>query len=238
MADAPVDAQAGRADDNAVQSSASSVAEPGLREHRSSSGVIMGRVSGMSVSGAVRAASVFLLQRQVVRGCLKPRKRPTDRVFARAFDHSLAALEPGERRGALAGVTGHVAESVVEILLAEHGWIPVWHFVGPGRHGVDLLLLGPGAERLVAVEVKGTLRPRRWPRVRRGELMQMDLAWLDKSDNPAMEEWGVQAADVYGGVFVLNFAELAYKAALTRDFERWQPLVVAEQLDDLSWLDG
>jgi hypothetical protein len=54
----------------------------------------------------------------------------------------LTALHPAERRGALGGVTGHVAESVVEIVLESLGWTPVWHFLGPGRHGVDLLLLG------------------------------------------------------------------------------------------------
>lgn len=35
-----------------------------------------------------------------------------------------------------------------------------------------------------------------WPRMRRGELTQMDLAWLDKDDDPAMSEWGVESEDV------------------------------------------
>jgi hypothetical protein len=113
---------------------------------------------------------------------------------------SLAALRPAARRGALAGVTGHVAESVTEVVLEAVGWTPVWHFAGPGRHGVDLPFLGPGEERLFAVEVKGTLRPHHWPRMRRGELTQMDLAWLDKADNPAMSEWGVTSDYVYGAI--------------------------------------
>ena len=110
---------------------------------------------------------------------------------------------------------------MTEIALEAVGWTPVWHFAGPGRHGVDLLLLGPGEERLFAVEVKGTLRPRNWPRMRRGELTQMDLAWLDKADNPAMSEWGVTSDDAYGAIALINFAELRFKIALTRDFATW-----------------
>ena len=30
----------------------------------------------------------------------------------------------------------------------------LWHFTGPGRHGVDLIVLCPTAERVIAVEVK------------------------------------------------------------------------------------
>ena len=59
------------------------------------------------------------------------RDDPLDRRFARACADSLAALPPAERHGALGGVTGHVAESVVESIFAGHGWSPVWHFVGP-----------------------------------------------------------------------------------------------------------
>jgi hypothetical protein len=142
-----------------------------------------------------------------------------------------------KRRGALAGVTGHVAESAVEVLLEELGWVPVWHFVGPGRHGVDLLLLGPNAERLYAVEVKGTLRPGRWLRLTRAELTQMDVEWLDKPDNPAMREWGVASEDVYGAIVLVNFHDLLCKVALTSDFKTWRPIERPEQLTQLDWLD-
>jgi hypothetical protein len=147
---------------------------------------------------AVNLAKALSLERSVVASCLAPNARAGDATFETAFVQSLAALRPAARRGALAGVTGHVAESVTEIVLEAVGWTPVWHFAGPGRHGVDLLFLGPGEERLFAVEVKGTLRPHHWPRMRRGELTQMDLAWLDKADNPAMGEWAVTSDDVYG----------------------------------------
>src|SRR5207248_8099951 len=96
----------------------------------------------------VMYASALPLERSMVATCLDPDNRPGDATFQEAFERSLTALRSAERRGALGGVTGHVAESVVETLLEGVGWTPVWHFLGPGRHGVDLLLLGPGGERL------------------------------------------------------------------------------------------
>jgi hypothetical protein len=66
------------------------------------------------------------------------------------------------------GVTGHVAESVIEVLLDRLDWRVLWHFTGPGRHGVDLLFLTSG-DKVAAVEVKGTLIARRIPRLSRHE---------------------------------------------------------------------
>lgn len=187
---------------------------------------------------AVSLANALPLERSVVASCLDANARAGDATFETAFVQSLTALRPAARRGALGGVTGHVAESVTEIVLETVGWTPVWHFAGPGRHGVDLLFLGPGEERLFAVEVKGTLRPHHWPRMRRGELTQMDLAWLDKSDNPAMGEWGVTSDDVYGAIALINFAELRFKIALTCDFATWHAIEQLEQLKTLGWLDN
>jgi hypothetical protein len=176
------------------------------------------------------------LRREVVAGCLDP-DQATDRLFARAWSDSLAALPAPERRGALAGVTGHVAESVVEVLLAELGYQLLWHFTGPGRHGVDLIVLCPSGERVVAVEVKGTLRANYWPRLSRRELVQMSGAWVDKADNPGMANWELHSQDVYGAVVLVNFAAMAYRAAVTADFSRLQPIRDLGQLADLGWLD-
>jgi hypothetical protein len=175
------------------------------------------------------------LERGVVLDCVDVEERPQDVPFVTAFEQTLQALEPAMRRGALAGITGHVAESVAEVMLESLGWTPVWHFVGPGRHGVDLLLLGPSAERLFAVEVKGTLRPRHWPRLRRAELTQMAVEWLDKADNPALSEWDVASEDVYGAIVLVNFHDLFCKVALTSDFITWRPLDRLEQLEELEW---
>jgi hypothetical protein len=183
-----------------------------------------------SLPEALRSARALPLERDLISGLTL--EDELGRRFARACVGSLAALRPDERRGGLAGVTGHVGESVVEIVLDAHGWSPVWHFEGPGRHGVDLLLLGPGAERLFAVEVKATLRPRYWPRVPR----RLDMpVWLDKADNPGMEDWGVLSDDVFGAVVLVNFHDRAFKAALTADFASWLGVMEPRQLDDLEW---
>lgn len=190
----------------------------------------------VSLSPLARATPLAL-DRAVVSRCLDVDRFTADAVFARAFEHTLGVLEPSARRGVLSGITGHVAESVAEVVLVSLGWTPIWHFTGPGRHGVDLLLLGPGTERLFAVEVKGTLRAGRWPRLTHGDLTQMAVEWLDKADNPAMSEWGVASEDVYGGIVLVNFHDLAYKVALTSDFANWSPVEQIKQLEQLDWLE-
>jgi hypothetical protein len=97
----------------------------------------------VSVAGALRDACVFTLAEETVLRCLDPQQRPIDGVFETAFRRGLGAIPRRQRVGALAGTTGHVAESVVELLLVDAGYYPIWHFTGPGRHGVDLLVLGP-----------------------------------------------------------------------------------------------
>lgn len=185
----------------------------------------------------VGTAHAFPLERHAVVSCIDGAARPGDALFERAASNGLGTLEPSERRGALPGTIGHIAESVVEVVLVGLGWTPIWHFVGPGRHGVDLMLLSPGADRVVAVEVKGTLRPGTWPHLRRAEAIQMAVHWLDKPDNPAMAEWGVTAADLYGGIVLVNFHSLQYKAFLSNDFATWSPVTRLDELEDLDWID-
>jgi hypothetical protein len=130
-------------------------------------------------------------------------------------------------------VTGHVAESVVEVLLAVLGYHVRWHFTGPGRHGVDLVVLCPRGERVVVVEVKGSLRAGHWPRLSHRELAQLSAGWLDKLDNPGMANWKLRE-DVYGAVMLVNFAAMTYRAAMTRDFVHLHPVVERAQLTDLE----
>jgi hypothetical protein len=141
-----------------------------------------------------------------------------DQVFARAWRESLTALSPAERRGALAGVTGHVAESVVEVLLAKVGYRLLWHFTGPGpsrrRPHRAVPLHGAGGRR----GGQGNAPARYWPRLSRRELIQMSGAWVDKADNPGMANWELGSDDVYGAVVLVNFAAMAYRAAFTADF--------------------
>jgi hypothetical protein len=191
-------------------------------------------VIGKSLPEALRSAQPIPFERDLVLGCLDPEKE-LDRRFARAFSGSLAALRPEERRGGLAGITGHVAEAVIESVLVEHRWNPVWDLPGSGLHGVDLLFLDPHEQHLFAVEVKATLRPGHWPRFRSEELRQMSAAWLDKPDNPGMVDWTVGSEDVYGAVALVNFHESAFKAAMTADLESWLSVRDSRQLDDLDW---
>ena len=189
----------------------------------------------LNANAALHLAFVHPLERRVVADCIAG-GRPRDRDFARAFSGGLPVLSRAERVG-LGGITGHIAESVVETLLVERGWTPIWHFEGPGGHGVDLLFLDSALARLVAVEVKGTLRQGVWPRLRRAELTQMDVSWLDKLANPAMKQWGLSSADVYGAVAIANLADLRYRLAVSSDLASWSPITELTQLDDLSWLD-
>ena len=185
----------------------------------------------------LQSAAPFALDARVVELCLRA-DDPIDAVFAEAFRSSLDTIPRASRHGALAGVTGHVAESVIEVILSEHGYQPIWHFEGPRRHGIDLAMLSPALDRVIVFEVKGTLRPRRLPGLSRRELRQMSTAWMDKKDNPGMASLELESADVYGGMAIIQFAERTYRVGLTNDFETLHPLTSHDQLVDLTWLDA
>lgn len=91
-------------------------------------------------------------------------------------------------------------------------------------------MLTPDAEAVLAIEVKGTLRSGRIPRLSRRDVVQMSAAWVDKRDNPGMAEWDLESADVYGAVIAVNFADFTMRAALTEDFERFRPLASLDEL--------
>jgi hypothetical protein len=188
---------------------------------------------GGVINAALRRAPAIGFEQSVVDGCLDLRDA-TDARFHTAWSQSLDAVDRRERGGALAGVTGHVAESVVELLLADVGCHPVWHFTGPGRHGVDLLMLSPAADHVLAIEVKGTLRTGRMPRLSRRATLQMSAAWVDKRDNPGMAEWDLQSADVYGVVIAVNFADMAVRAIVSHDFVGWRSVATLIDLVDLG----
>jgi hypothetical protein len=169
----------------------------------------------------------------LVNACLMPEKQPYDRLFAQALRHGLGSLAPDRRTGGLAGTTGHVAESLVELLLDELGYHPLSHFVGPGRHGIDLLMFHPETEQLLAVEVKGTLSARRWPRLGGGQLMQMSPEWIERAIGLAIDP-SVAARDLVGAFVAVNFARLAYRVAVSKDFVRWRSALGLQSLLDLT----
>ena len=186
------------------------------------------------ISGAaLRQSSAFRLDTAVVEECLDPASAK-DRLFARGWRSGPASLTRAERC-AVAGVTGHIAESAIEVLLDHLGWRVLWHFTGPGRHGVDLIFLTPD-DKIVAVEVKGTLTAGRIPRLSRREMTQMSAEWVDKADNPGMAELELRSTDIYGAVAVVNFADMTWRAALTADFLALRPVIRIGQLTQLNWL--
>jgi hypothetical protein len=186
------------------------------------------------MANPLRSATPFGLDRAHVESCLLD--GPADSQFARAWNDGLSAIPRDQRLGALAGVTGHIAESVVEQLLDDWGYAMLWHFANVGQLGIDLLALDPVGDLVVALEVKGTLRSGVVPRLSRRALLQMSAAWIDKADNPGMANWNLQSKDVYGGVVAVNFAGMAFRVALTNDFEVLHPIRTLDQLSDLSWL--
>jgi hypothetical protein len=151
-----------------------------------------------------------------------------DRRFARAYRDGLDALPVSDRRGALSALTGAVAEAVAARVVDAAGLALVAQLTAQGTHGVDLVLLTP-AGRLVAVEVKGSLRGR-VPRLRRGRRSQMSAEWLDVA-NAAMEEWQLLSADIFGAVLFVDLAETRTRLAVTADYEAWCASDV-EGLDD------
>jgi hypothetical protein len=183
---------------------------------------------------ALRHSVAFPLGADLVSGCLDL-ENATDRLFARGCRSGAASLSRAERC-AVAAVTGHVAESVTALLLDAVGWRVVWHHVGPGPHGVDLVLLTPD-DNVVAMEVKGTLVPGRIPRLSHRDIAQMSAAWIDKADNPGMAELGLRSADIYGGVVAINFADLTWRAAMMADFAQLRPISDIKELTQLRWLD-
>jgi hypothetical protein len=169
---------------------------------------------------ALRQASVFSLDATVTEECLDL-TCAKDRLFACGWRSGPAALSRAERC-AIAGVTDHIAESVTEVLLDRLGWRVLWHFTGPGRHGVHLVFLTVD-DKIVAVEVKGTLTAGHIPRLSRREMTQMSAEWVDKADNPGMAELRLRSADIFGAVAVINFADMTWRIALTSDFSALTP---------------
>ena len=185
----------------------------------------------------LRDAVPLQISRATVEICLDPAE-PGDQLFRAAWTGSLEAHSRAHRCGALPGITGHVAESVVELMLVDHGFVAVAHHPGPGRHGVDLLMLHLEAEMLFAVEVKGTLVPGRVPRLTRGEVQQMSGAWVDKPDNPAMTNWGLGSQDVFGALAAVNFADMTLRVTFTADFVAFSAVRSASWLRTPAWLAG
>lgn len=166
------------------------------------------------------------------------RARSAELQFRAAFKGTLASLPLSDRAPGLNGVTGHIAESVVESMLVNAGWTPLEHFTGPlsGGHGIDLAMLSPDFSSVFVIEVKGTLQRRRWPTLTRSEIDQMSPDWLSQSGNVGMLSVGAGGNDVSGLVVAVQFARRQWKGVVTLDFSEIAPIIAPDQLEDLSWL--
>jgi hypothetical protein len=190
---------------------------------------------------ALAAAPALDLSEDIVEACLDSgdeRARAADSQLRGVFERGLAAVPRTERAGSLNGATGHLAESVVESILGDAGWIAVEHFVGPfsGGHGVDLGMMSPAFDRIFAIEVKGTFQPTRWPQLSRGTIDQMTQEWLSKPDNPAVSSVGVNPNEYSAMVVLVQFSLRKWKAAISDKLVSAMPLSSIEQLGDLGWL--
>jgi hypothetical protein len=188
----------------------------------------------LTLRAALRGAVAFPIEESLIRGCVDTRK-PADALFERARASGLARIERSLRSGHLARVTGEVAESVAETVLADRGYSLFWQ-ITPGVHGVDLLFLAPD-EGVLALEVKGTLRPGSTPRLTPSMVRQMSRKWLNDPSNPAMAEWSLRADDLFAGVMVVDLALVQFRVALSGDFELYIPVTELKQLASLGWLD-
>ena len=195
-----------------------------------------------TLMAAIRAATPQALPEELVESCIdsgQERAMASEALFRRAFRGSLAAIPKNERTGGLSSVTGHIAESVAAVLLAELGLIPLEQMIAPfsAGHGIDLAFVTSTLDRIVVVEVKGTLRTGPWPRLTRSELEQFSPEWLDKPDNPGMADLGVTSSDVSGLVLMVHFARREWKCAVTGDFRAGSPVHAAAQIDALVCRD-
>jgi hypothetical protein len=188
-----------------------------------------------SLRHALRAAAAIGVSDDAITGCLDLTS-PADALFDRARREGLASLSLAERRS-INRVTGEVAESLAEVLLAEVGLNVFWHITTPGIRGVDLLFLCPD-ESVFALEVKGTLRAGTIPRLTPSRLRQMSREWLNGPNNPAMTEWHHEADDLYAGVMTVDFGSSTVRVALSDDFETYRAAAALEDLQQLAGLLG
>lgn len=194
---------------------------------------------------ALREAARFDLPADVLDECL--RAEPTllsapDRVAAAeaVIRGTLAdgSPIPADVRGGVLPVLGNIAEAVIEVILEMQGWQPVGDDPTgfSSAHGIDLLMLDPTFEHLVAIEVKSTIQASRWPRLAAGSREQLTPEWFDAPGNEGMTEWDLGSADIYTMVVQVHLRQLRWRACLAGDIRSPQPLAGLDQLASLDWL--
>lgn len=86
---------------------------------------------------------------------------------------------------------------------------------------------------MLALDVKGTLRPGAIPRLTPSRMRQMSRVWLNGPDNPAMADWNLEGDDLYAGVMVVDLALAVARTAVSGDFESYMPISDLAELQEL-----
>lgn len=194
---------------------------------------------------ALRSAAQFEVPEATLEECLaatpellgNPERIATAEALVRSTLASGVPLPATQRAFALP-VLGNIAEAVIESILAEIGWQPCYDddAGSASGHGVDLLMLDPSLERVVAIEVKSTIQRGRWPRLASGDQEQLTPSWFDAPGNQGMVEWQLGSADIYTMVVQVHLRRRLWRSCLAADPLTPQPIVDFEQLSDLDWL--
>lgn len=196
---------------------------------------------------ALRLGTQFDIPTEALAECLnaEPKLLGNPRRIAAAESLIHRALADGTRipaptRAEVLPVLGNVAEAVVEVILEEQGWQPVSDDTAgfSSAHGIDLLMLDPAMERVVAIEVKSTIQPSRWPRLAAGRREQLTPKWFDTPRNQGMVEWGLSATDVFTMVVQVHLRRRRWRACLASDLRQPHPLVDLDQLASLEWVSA
>lgn len=160
----------------------------------------------------------------------------SEALFRRVVASGLDSLTVSEKRGHLPTVTGAVAEAVAARIMDAAGFSVFAQQTELGARGADLIYLTP-EDNVLVLEVKGTLRAGTIPRLGRSRFKQTSAAWLDAANAP-MLEWGLEAADVYGAVMVVDVAAACASVAATADYSVYVPVDDLGALDDLRGFVG
>lgn len=199
-----------------------------------------------TILGALRSATPFEIPLQVLVQCLTSNPelighRAEHIAVAESDikDSLLGGLPiPRARMPAALPVLGNVAEAVIESILVAHAWQPVYDDdtgISFG-HGVDLLMLDPGLARVVAIEVKSTIQPARWPRLTTGPNEQLTPGWFNSPGNQGMVEWDLAAVDIFAMVAQVHLRRRVWRSCLIGGAGKPLPVTHTELLSDLAWL--
>lgn len=194
---------------------------------------------------ALRGAELFILDASTIESCLtatpglvrEPERIEQLESSARATILDGAPI-PAALRSSLLPVLGNIAEAIVEVVLQDVGWRPLYDDAAgfASGSGVDLVMLDPAFERAIAIEVKSTIQANRWPRLARGRREQLTSTWLDRASNEGMADLGLTSDDVHVMVVQVHLLRRRWRACIMDDAGLPRAVVDVDDLQDLSWL--